>query len=238
MSRPNLFKGVDQTAKAFFEPQQKTQATPRPATMTLIPKAQKVRRSEKDLALKKQMVLDEARELGYTEGYERGLSEGKEAGSRVAYQLASTEASAKRKAELEVFTETLQGVLASANEAMARWYKLAEDEMGPIILEIAHKVLLAELKISRDSVLAIVKDAMTEVTHASQARLRINPFDSATMKEFKEEILACAPSVRGLEIVEDPSIEGGCVIETEGGHVDARIENKLQVIARSMKEAA
>ncbi len=237
MSRSNILKQAE-NVRSLFVSGPAVDQTPHMLSTPLVAKKPKLRRSEKEFVARKETELEESRAKGYAEGYEQGLAEGKEAGSRVAYQVAYDAASAARNAELQSFVASLEKTLASANEAMTRWYELAEEEMEQLVLDVAHKVMLSELKLGRESVLAIVKEAMSEITHASEARLRVNPLDTPVMKSFKREILACAPSVRGLEIVDDATIEGGCMIETDGGLVDARIEKKLTLISRAMKEAA
>ena len=203
-----------------------------------MPKTTSLRKSDQQLAAQRDDIFVKAYAEGYQKGFGKGVEEGQEKGSRLAYANASEAAMAARKAELEAFTASLQRTLGFASDAMQRWCNQAEEELGPVALEIAHKIMLEELKLGRESVLAIVKDAMSEISHASVARLRVNPLDSALMRSFKDEILGCAQSVRNLEIVDDPTIEGGCVIETDGGLVDARLTGKLKMIAGGLGKAA
>lgn len=45
-------------------------------------------------------------------------------------------------------------------------------------------------------------------------------------------------SVRAIEFVEDPEILGGCIIETDGGIIDATIKGKLNQLDNELGEAA
>ncbi len=222
----------------FFQDPAKVDNTPKALHLANLPAQPQLSRPEKEVLKKKEDLYAKAYQEGYQRGFDQGRREGTESGMKIAIHNTTESAAASRKVELDSFFLALQRVLHSSNEAMAEWYRLAEEELGPIVADIAQRVVIDELKISRANILAIVKDAMSEITHASTARVRVNPFDSALMKSFEEEIKACAQSVKEIEIVDDPTIEGGCVIETEGGLVDARIENKIAVLTTELRKAA
>lgn len=252
MSRHGLHIDKSETVRSFFAPTEATDNTPtaffvdagkndntaRALHLPSMPTQPHISRPEREVIKKKEDIFAKAYSEGYQRGFEQGRTEGSEAGNQIAVQMTTTAAQASRKAELEAFVGSLQKVLSSTDEAMIEWYRLAEEEIGPIVAEIARKVVLEELKISRESVLSIVKDAMSEITHASKARIRVNPLDTDLMRSFKDEIQACAQSVKGIEIVEDSTIIGGCLIETEGGLVDARIENKVTMLTNQLRKAA
>jgi len=227
-----------ETISNFFTQPGAVDNTPRGLHLPSMPAQPQISRPEREIRKKKEDLYAKAYSEGYQRGFEQGRVEGAEIGTRTAIQTTTEAAAASRKVELEAFVASLQKILKSTDEAMLEWYRQAEVEIGPIVAEIAHKVVLDELKISRENVLAIVKEAMNEISHSSQARIRVNPIDSALMKSFKDEIKACAQSVRNIEIVDDASIEGGCIIETDGGLVDARIENKLAILTNELRNAA
>ena len=231
-------EAADQTPTSFFVDPGKSDNTPRALHLPSMPPHPHISRNEREVIKKREDIFAKAYSEGYQRGFEQGRSEGAEAGSLVAIQKTTEAAMASRKAELEAFVASLQKVLTSTDKAMIDWYRLAEEEIGPIVGEIASRVILEELKISRESVLSIVKEAMGEISHASTARIRVNPLDSALMRSYKDEIQACAQSVKGVEIVDDPTIMGGCLIETDGGLVDARIENKLAMLTTQLRKAA
>jgi flagellar biosynthesis/type III secretory pathway protein FliH len=60
------------------------------------------------------------------------------------------------------------------------------------------------------------------------ARIRVNPFDVESLNASKEDLMALSTSLRSLEIVDDSAILGGCIIETDGGVVDASVDAQLQ----------
>jgi flagellar biosynthesis/type III secretory pathway protein FliH len=60
--------------------------------------------------------------------------------------------------------------------------------------------------------------------------IRVNPGDVELLTEHRGELLGVLESAR---LISDPAIaSGGCVVEVNGGLVDARLESQLQEAAR------
>lgn len=223
----------------FFKTEAVAAAEIRPlGPLTNVPVVQKMRRGEVAFAKKRDETMRAAYEEGYRRGQELGFEEGLDRGRHEAYRNAAEDAYKERHEELEAFAASLKRVLDSTNEAMSRWYAQAEEEMGPVVIDIARKVLVSELRLGRDSIREMIADAMKEVAHAATAKIRINPLDSPEARAYLDEIKGALIRLKQIEIVDDKSIEGGCVIETDSGMVDARIEHKIEAIERSIQEAA
>ncbi|MCB8932711.1 MAG: hypothetical protein H6534_04640, partial [Chthonomonadaceae bacterium] len=66
--------------------------------------------------------------------------------------------------------------------------------------------------------------------------IRANVLDAPALSRHREELAALAPSLRQVDIVEDPTIRAGCVIETDGGVVEATVEQKLQRALQELRK--
>lgn len=173
---------------------------------------------------------EEAREAGFAEGYASGLAAGLDEGRIRAYEDGSEAAAAEvRRIALE-----LDALGATVQEATAAWYKGAEESLAQLSMEIARRIVGKELELGEDAILSITREALREVTHSATARIRVNPMHSGVLEGHRELILSLAPSLKHVEIVGDDAISGGCVIETEGGLVDASTESKI----RGLRQAA
>lgn len=186
----------------------------------------------------RQTVMNEAYDEGYSRGLEVGISEGMSKAYEDAYAKADLEATQKADAMIQDFAHDLEVTVASVLEALSEWTQSAENKLTDMVSEIAREVLASELKTSRESIFKIVQQAVKEVTHSENARIRINPFDADSMNLRKVEIMSASKSIRNIEFVEDPTINGGCVIETDGGVVDASIDGKLAQLDTELGEAA
>jgi flagellar assembly protein FliH len=180
-------------------------------------------------------------ELGRIQGYKEGFSIGSRDGRAdgVAQIKAEEEAmmSAKRDSILE-FVDGMEAFTARADEAIKRWTEAAEERLAGLAIEIASRALNSELTQSRESITAIVRDALREAEHATKVRVRVNPKDVATLESHQQEIIEAVSHIQTLEIAADPSIEGGCCVESESGLVDARIESYLARLADHVRRAA
>ena len=121
---------------------------------------------------------------------------------------------------------------------MQEWYRESETQLGELVIELARKIVLGELKTHPEFVLGIVRNAVREIAGQTHARLRVNPIDSAFMKEHAAEIIAWSQGLQDIEIVDDISIAGGCVFETDGGIVDASVDGMLDGLKDDLRRAA
>ncbi len=183
-----------------------------------------------------------AREKAVTEGYDQGhvdgFAKGQERGRKQAHNESRVLLTNLVNEEVARFADALQEKRDSVDEALTTWCRGAEEQMTDMAMDIVRKLLAAELKISRESALSICKEAVSEITHSTTARIRINPFDNALLGQHKAAIIAASASLREIDLVDDPSIYGGCVVETDGGVIDATIETGLQLIEGALEDAA
>ena len=82
-------------------------------------------------------------------------------------------------------------------------------------------------------ILALVKVALSRLADQSVITVRVNPKDCQSILHFRE-----SPGHRdswhdGIKLVEDPLItRGGCLIETDSGVIDARVEEQFREIEK------
>lgn len=164
--------------------------------------------------------------------YKEGFAEGQAAGIIVGFdqgrEQALSEGAIALKAEIARIAAELDLIGASVREAMTQWYREAEDSLALLSIEVAERLVGKELELSPGAILSITRQAIAEVTHSAQATVKVNPFHSGVLEEHRDELMAAAQSLKNIEIVADPTILSGCVVETEGGVVDAAIKSKIR----------
>ena len=164
--------------------------------------------------------------LGKQQGYEEGHAEGLELGRAEAFAQHQMELR-QELADMRLEWEQVLNQLASAVEA---FYQEAEDRLSLLAMEVVRRVLAAELEIRDDAVVAITRAAMTEVAQSRSVKVRVNPFESPLLKRYRDALLNEFSQVRALEIVDDPTITHGCVVESDHGTVDATVETSLNLL--------
>ena len=180
----------------------------------------------------------EAKALGREEGYEKGYAEGEKIGQTLGEQLALAEVLAEQRAVLQQFVDDLEEVAQAMRGAMDQWFVQAESALLPLVSALAAKVVSSELKSNPDVIESIVREAIQEVSHASTARILVNPTAFKVLQGKEAEIMALAPSLKNLEFVLDPTATEGCRIDTEGGRIDATVDTRIESIVDAIGEVA
>lgn len=103
-----------------------------------------------------------------------------------------------------------------------------ESELVDLAIQIAKKIVAREVTIDREIALTLVKVSLGKLHNRSAAEIHLNPEDFTFVKSHTDKL-----DFRGsLELVEDKSISvGGCLIHTETGDIDARIESQFDEIS-------
>jgi len=154
------------------------------------------------------------------QAFEDGYRDGREHGEKEA------------KAELAQETERLQGLGASLRAALEQGIAGMEDAMVEIAFAAACKVL-GQAAASEEGVRSMVQEAMRQVRSKEGLVLRVSPADY-------ELLAARAPLAEGvkLELAADERVaSGGCLIETSGGTLDARLEVQLRQLLETLARA-
>jgi flagellar assembly protein FliH len=125
--------------------------------------------------------------------------------------------------------QTIEQVACLAEEISNRH----EKQLVELALQIAKKVVAREVTIDREIAFTLVKVSLGKLHSRAVAEVHLNPEDFAYVESHREKL-----NFRGsLELVEDKSISiGGCLIHTETGDIDARIESQFEEIAHGLME--
>lgn len=162
-------------------------------------------------------------ELIAREAYEKGFQEGELTGRQTAEK--PIEAAMKRYADSFVEISSLKPSL----------YAQAEHEVVKLAIEIARKIVHREIQVDRNIIQTFVRVALSHVTEKSSVKVNLNPVDYKYVMECRDELGQTEGS--DLLFQSDNSIEqGGCLVETKCGNIDARIEEKFREVEHAFFE--
>ena len=138
------------------------------------------------------------------EAFEKGLAEGL-AKAKEAEMGALGEV-------IDNFRKTLLKLASMREEIL----KESEMEIVDLSLEVARKIIGAELYNDPETVTRVIRTAFERIGASDDLTVRLNPADhellSASPPEFLEKV----------QLKPDPAVErGGAIIETDGGRLDA-----------------
>lgn len=106
----------------------------------------------------------------------------------------------------------------------------AERELVRLAIEIAKKVVHREITIDNEIVMTLARIGISRMHNRVAATIHLHPDDFAYVTTHRDSLEAG----HALELVEDRSIgRGGCLVQTEMGDVDTRIEQQFAEIERA-----
>jgi flagellar assembly protein FliH len=103
-----------------------------------------------------------------------------------------------------------------------------EREVLDLSLAIAEKVIEHEARSDRTIVLGVIRGALEEARGATIVEVRLNPEDFDLVATRWQEVAPESLLERGQLVADDRIQQGGCVIETQTGRVDAQLASKLE----------
>ena len=116
-------------------------------------------------------------------------------------------------------------------------YRQAEEEVLKLACAIGSKIVRHEVQVDRDVIATMVRLCLEKVSRAASARIRLNPEDFRHLSSLQADGRDLGFG-SGVALVEDESIEiGGCIVETEIGNADGRIDSQLQEVSDTMLSA-
>ena len=130
-------------------------------------------------------------------------------------------------------TEFEQNIL-EVREIRERVWRETEQDLLRLSIRLTEKILGREIKSDKKAVVDIVVAALQNARQQEKLTVRVNPTDLPIV-EKEVENLARTGRVRFMDFIADPRVsEGGCLIESEVGTIDARLETQLRVLERAL----
>lgn len=150
-----------------------------------------------------------------------------------AHEKGLAAARAKVDEEVQAAVADLREKLAHTISELEPLYGLiaarAERDLVKLSLEVARKVVHREVTADSDIVLTLVRVALQRLHPRAIAKVFLHPDDLAYVIEHRHEL----SNTSALEFIGDHSIgRGGCMIQSDHGDIDARIEQQFASIER------
>jgi len=128
-------------------------------------------------------------------------------------------------------------LLARARRAVDRRIAAAEAEMRTLAVRIAERIVRRQLELAPEIVVDVARAALDEVRGRHDLVMRVHPDDVAVLEQARPGLLARLSVSAHILIRADAAVgRGGCVLESEVGTVDARLETQLAAIERALQE--
>ena len=170
---------------------------------------------------------EEGLKEGLAEGSEEGLKEGREEGLKAGEEIAA----ARIEEMTALYTDALAEVAALKDTLRAQ----VEEEVVRLSLAIAKKIVQREINVDHTIIHTLVRVAMERVSGKSAITVRLSPVDYEYMVRKREDL--ARNEGREIHFESDSAItQGSCVVQTETGDIDARIEEEFREVESAFFE--
>lgn len=161
----------------------------------------------------------QAKEAGFAQGYQEGLEEGRQKALEKAADLL----------------KLLQSTVEEAVRLRAASLQALEDDFLKLSIFLADKMIRKEVETDVSWLKPMVKEALEVLGSVEQVVVLLNPVDYALLQNYRQDLELSSRAE--LVFQQDASITpGGCLIETETGLIDARLERRLGKLAHHLLE--
>ena len=154
---------------------------------------------------------------GYTKGEEEGYNEGKAEVERL----------------IERTHKILEGIMARREEILSE----TEQQIVELVILMTRKVVKIISENQKSVLMANVLQALKKVKGRGDVTIRVNLEDVKLTSEHTADFIKQVENIQGITVLEDSTVDkGGCVVETDFGAIDARIQNQLSELETAILE--
>ncbi len=159
--------------------------------------------------------------------YKKGLEEGKLEGFRAAEQELG-EAIQMAHSLTEALQKQQQEFLSAHEEFILQLiFKIAERVVGPIAAQQQ----------------GLIQETLNKILYEAQVsgriKILVHPEDLKTLQSIEPELRKNFPDLKEIGFVADEMItRGGCLVETDMGKLDARVETQVNKLIKQLQKLA
>ncbi|MBM83928.1 MAG: hypothetical protein CMJ78_25510 [Planctomycetaceae bacterium] len=180
-----------------------------------------IKQAEKEAERLKQTAIEEGRDAGF----DQGLRDAKETIETRAAELAAVQIAQDSQSLQTALTDACKQAQADFEQWQTRWDMMAFE----LVTHLAEKVTRRQLRADPEIAKSIMADVLRLAIGSRRLSVRLNPLDLELLgdqaADFAEGITGCET----IEWLEEATIQrGGCVVETEQGAIDARLETLFE----------
>jgi type III secretion protein L len=129
--------------------------------------------------------------------------------------------------------------VGEVDTARDRYLADSELELIRLAVRIAQKILAAELRLNPEAIVSLARESMQSLGRERSLTLRVSPDSIELMRDRIHSLRETAGPRRSIEVVPDRSVEpGGCIVESEYGVIDARLETQMRCMEELLLRAA
>ena len=170
-------------------------------------------------------MLGDIQEKAYQEAYQLGLEEGR----TKAFQEVASEITQK----MSEFTKLISALENIKKEVLAQ----NEAHLVKLMYHMASRLSHKEMQQSDDSLVDIIRSAVSLAQDEENVRVSVAPAQFEFVEELKKQTGREFEFLKKIRFEPNPDVtSGGCIVETNYGEVDARIEQRIDQLWTSLSD--
>lgn len=169
--------------------------------------------------------LKEIQENAYAEAY----SLGQEQGRKQAFETVSREISERM--------ESLDDLLVTIKELKKEMTTFNEAHLLKLTFQMAARLAKTSLEGNNEAMVSILRDAVSLSQDEENIRVQVSPSQYEFLETLKSETGRELEFVKKIRFEQSEEVsDGGCIVETNYGEVDARIEQRIEQLWATLSE--
>lgn len=198
-------------------PYRSTSVQPRARKANSRMKAEDYERQLREL----QRELESAKKSGYNDGFQ--------AGEKAGYEQTASDT----LFQTEQFKNVIESIRQRQNEIVSN----SGDFVLRFAFRVAEKILgshcLADVTIDKETLQAIIRASLEQFPDSCKYTIRVHEKTARVLGQYTQEIMAQFENPVEIAIREEPTLKlGDCLVETDFGILDARIESQFSEIKK------
>lgn len=124
--------------------------------------------------------------------------------------------------------------LIEAREIREKIWRETEKDLLRLAVRLAEKIIGREIEKNQETIIEIVANAVQNARQQEKLTIRVNPRDLPLIEKQIDRITS-GSKIKFIDLAADPRVsDGGCLVESEVGTIDARLETQLRVLERAL----
>jgi flagellar assembly protein FliH len=169
--------------------------------------------------------LKEIQEGAYKEAYELGLDEGR----KKAFQEYS--------AQIEEHLAQFGGLIQSMTTMKEQMLGFNESHLVQLMFHMASKIAHQHLEDNNPAIIEIIRNSVTLAQDEEEIVIRVSPQQYEFLEVLKRESNREYDFLKKIKLEPSNDVEsGGCVVETNYGEVDARLQQRVEQLWQGLAD--
>lgn len=161
------------------------------------------------------------RDTAYAEGYANGKEDAVKAITEEFSSILSNSA----------------GILAALEQEKREALDDEESSVLDFIFNLAEKIIGKELSLDKDSMLSMVKKAISELNYKQDVSLFLPAETAQHLNKIKQSLLDEFPDLSNLIIIPDHDLkDGDLIVESKKERLDCRLAAQMETLLQSLKQ--